>query len=106
VAHVLAFIPDLLFGSRVKASLEAAGNEVELISEPREDGDVLIVDLTAEAEQRIAQVAPRANVIGFYSHVEHEVRERALQAGFDVVIPRSRMAREGPAVVQRLLAAD
>ena len=106
MAHVLAFIPDLLFGSRVKASLEAAGNKVELVSRPREGGDVLIVDLTAEAEQRIAQVGHRSNVIAFYSHVEREVRDRAREAGFDMVIPRSRMAREGAEVVRRLLGAD
>ena len=28
------------------------------------------------------------------------------QAGFDLVVPRSRMAREGAALVERLSAAD
>jgi hypothetical protein len=36
--------------------------------------------------------------------VEAEVREQALQAGFDLVVPRSRMAREGPALVEGLSA--
>jgi hypothetical protein len=35
--------------------------------------------------------------------VEPEVRERALAAGFDLVVPRSRMAREGPQLVEALL---
>ena len=42
--------------------------------------------------------------LGFFAHVEPEVRERALQAGFDLVVPRSRMAREGAQLVERLLA--
>jgi len=31
------------------------------------------------------------------------MRERAEHAGFDLVVPRSRMAREGPALVAGLL---
>ena len=40
--------------------------------------------------------------LGFYSHVDAHVRERAEQAGFDLVVPRSRMAREGAELVERL----
>jgi hypothetical protein len=42
--------------------------------------------------------------LGFFAHVQPEVRERALNAGFDLVVPRSRMAREGPVLVDGLLA--
>jgi capsular polysaccharide biosynthesis protein len=42
--------------------------------------------------------------LAFYSHVETEVRERAQAAGFDLVVPRSRMAREGADLAARLLA--
>jgi hypothetical protein len=35
--------------------------------------------------------------------VEAYTRERAEQAGFDLVVPRSRMAREGAELVKRLL---
>jgi hypothetical protein len=42
--------------------------------------------------------------LAFYSHVEADVRRHAEEAGFDLVVPRSRMAREGPALVARLAA--
>jgi hypothetical protein len=42
--------------------------------------------------------------LAFYSHVDVEVRERAERAGFDLVVPRSRMAREGADLVERLAA--
>jgi hypothetical protein len=42
--------------------------------------------------------------LAFYSHVEADVRARATEAGFDLVVPRSRMAREGPALVERLVS--
>ena len=42
--------------------------------------------------------------LGFYSHVEQDVRQAAEAAGYDLVVPRSRMNREGAALVERLLA--
>jgi hypothetical protein len=41
--------------------------------------------------------------LAFYSHVEQDVRQAAEEAGIDRVVPRSRMAREGAALVDRLL---
>jgi hypothetical protein len=38
--------------------------------------------------------------------VETDVRDRGRKAGFDLVVPRSRMAREGAALVDRLLATE
>jgi hypothetical protein len=110
VARVVAFIPDLLFGSNVQAALTAAGHEVELVGAPQPGthADVLVVDLTADAAERIQRVQAagleRLRTLAFYSHVDAEVRELAEQAGFDVVVPRSRMAREGAALVDRLSA--
>jgi hypothetical protein len=111
VARVVAFIPDLLFGSNVLGALNAAGHEAKLTSDPAgvEDADVLVVDLTADAEERIATVGSldlsHTRTLAFYSHVETDVRERAQAAGFDLVVPRSRMAREGGELVTRLAAS-
>lgn len=120
--RVLALIPDLLFGSRVQADLTTAGHEVDAVAsieaarERLADADVLIVDLTDEqlAGLRVVEEicarrgegvrSPRT--LGFYSHVDVETRERAQQAGIDLVVPRSRMAREGGTLVGRLLDDD
>jgi hypothetical protein len=111
MARVVAFIPDLLFGSNVQAALSAAGHEVELVGglESEVRADVLIVDLTYQAADRIEQAraasAPGGvRTLAFYSHVEADVRALAQEAGFDLVVPRSRMAREGAALVDRLSA--
>ena len=111
VARAAAFIPDLLFGSNVVGALQAAGHEVRLISDPSEitDVDVLIVDLTADPDQRLEAVqgtVGKVKTLGFYAHVENDVRERAQAAGLDLVVPRSRMAREGAVLVERLSASD
>ena len=42
-------------------------------------------------------------VLGYYSHVDVETRKTAEAAGVDLVVPRSRMARELPALVEGLL---
>jgi DNA-binding NarL/FixJ family response regulator len=110
VARVVAFIPDLLFGSNVVGALQAAGHEVTLTPTPAADGDVLVVDLTADVPQRIEAarkvLGPNIKTLAFYSHVESDVRAAAQDAGFDLVVPRSRMAREGAALIDRLVADE
>jgi len=121
MARVLALVPDLLFGSRVRGALEADGHQVELIGgEDRlrdrlEDAGapaaaVLVVDLTdedldgagvVESLSSEGSLAPM-RTLGFFSHVDTPARERAERAGFDLVVPRSRMAREGAELVTRL----
>jgi CheY-like chemotaxis protein len=120
MARVAALIPDLLFGSKVQSALEAAGHEVDLITGELEAWDevggidLLVIDLTSpdvdgvELLETLATGGELHGVrsLGFFAHVEPEVRERALQAGFDLVVPRSRMAREGARLVEGLLAGD
>jgi DNA-binding NarL/FixJ family response regulator len=119
MARVLALVPDLLFGSRVQSALQAAGHEVELIGQAdRLSGRlaagapaaVLVVDLTSAELDGAALLESLSGRLGqtrtlaFFSHVDVAVRERAEQAGFDLVVPRSRMAREGAELVTRLAA--
>jgi len=104
VARVALLCPDLLFGSKLQGALRAAGHEPV---GAEDDAEVLVVDLTVDPDARIEQSAaaglPR---LGFYSHVEQDVRQRAERAGFDRVVPRSRMAREPAALVEALLGGS
>jgi hypothetical protein len=108
VARIALLSPDLLFGSRVEGSLRAAGHEVFWVASPAEatEAALLVLDLTADAEERLAALggtaAPRT--LAFYSHVEQDVRALAERAGVEKVVPRSRMAREGAALVEGMLA--
>jgi hypothetical protein len=77
------------------------------------EADVLVVDLTDDGARRAALVElmraagelQRVRTIGFYSHVDQRTRRHADRAGFDLVVPRSRMAREMGTFVQRMLSA-
>jgi hypothetical protein len=102
LARVALVCPDLMFGSRVEEALRAAGHEV---TREREHADAVVVDLTADGVDVEELAGGPAPTIGFYPHVDVETRRRALKAGFDVVVPRSRMARETVAVVEKAMAA-
>jgi len=103
LVHVLT--DDLLFGSRLQADLVGAGHQVTLGPNPDHSADAIVADLTHAADARIAALAPpRPPTLAFFSHVETDVRSRALAAGIELVVPRSRIAREGPSLVARLLA--
>ena len=116
MARVVAHVPDLLFGSKVQGMLTADGHDVALVGneadarEQIEGSDVLVIDLTADDVAGIALLealradgaVDRTRTLAFYSHVDADVRKRALDAGFDLVVPRSRMAREGAALVDKL----
>jgi CheY-like chemotaxis protein len=116
MARVVALFDDLLLGSNVLGMLRAAGHEVALVSDPgavRPDGAaVLVVDLATPSFDGVAVVERLreagelgdTRVLGVYSHVDVETRQRAEEAGLDLVAPRSRMAREGAKLVERLAA--
>ena len=123
MARVVALVPDLLFGSQVQGMLTAGGDEVELVGDVNRVRDrlgnatapavaVLVVDLTTDALDGPALVEAlsvegalaRTRTLGFYAHLDVSVRERAEQAGFDLVVPRSRMARDGAALVTSLVS--
>src|SRR3954463_16133289 len=115
MARVVAVFDDLLLGSNVLGMLRAAGHDAELSGPDatRPAGAaVLVIDLATTGFDGIAlfeDLRARGELegtrsLGVYSHVHHDVRERAEAAGFDLGVPRSRMAREGPALVERLLS--
>ena len=112
MARVVVFTDDLLFGSRVLGALREGGHQAVLAADAaaaeRElpGGELLIVDLTSDAPGRIESAAalrrPGLSIMAFYAHVESDVRAAAEGAGFDLVVPRSRMAREGASLVTGL----
>lgn len=106
MARVVAVASDLLLGSKVEAMLSAAGHEVTLspalAGAPLDGADLVVADLDAESPAALAGLG--IPVLGYYSHVDVETRDAAEAAGVDLVVPRSRMARELPQLAERLLS--
>ena len=98
MARVLALCGDLMFGSRIAAQLQGAGEALELLPDAaavsarlqdpaQERPRVLVVDLTSGSEEGIELVGAlvgegQPRTLGFYSHVEADVRERAYRRRF------------------------
>jgi len=104
MARIAALVADLMLASRVQTSLQAAGHEVELDSTlPDElDGvDLVVADLDAVAPEMLGELG--LPVIGFYQHTDVETKQRADAAGLAITVPRSRMVRELPDLVERTL---
>jgi CheY-like chemotaxis protein len=119
VARVAALIPELLFGSKVQGLLAQAGHDVALVAseaavhDALDGADVLVVDLVSPDVDGVALLCALAaggalrgvRTLATYSHVDAATRKRALEAGFDLVVPRSRMMREGADLLADLVRA-
>jgi hypothetical protein len=105
VARIVVIAPELLLGTRVSETLTAVGHEVTLspsVSEaPLDEADLLVTDL--ERENADAVVGLGIPVLGFYPHTDAELRQTAEAVGVDLVVPRSKLVREMPELVERLL---
>jgi hypothetical protein len=107
MASVQIVSDDLLFGSRLKSDLESAGHLVALGRTPDLTADAIVADLTYDADARIAALAPpRPPTLAFFSHIESDVRAQAMEAGIELVVPRSRIARDGPSLLAGLLSTE
>ena len=97
---VLAVVPDLFFATRIASTAKGSGVTFELVPPQRaaeRAGEaqawLILIDLhTADAVALVGALkaaAPHTPLVGFYSHVETELRHDALAAGADAALPRS-----------------
>lgn len=115
---IIAVVDDMFFASKIRAVAEAVGVEISfprtketLIQKAREvKPRLIIVDLHGQkiepaglaAELKADDELRAIPLLGFFSHVQTELRQDALDAGFDEVLPRSVFARDLP----KIFAAD
>jgi len=108
VAQIVVIAPELLLGTRIQETLSAAGHEVTLspsASDASLDAaELLIVDVERESPEAVVGLG--IPVLGFYPHTNAKLRQAAEAAGVDLVVPRSRLAREMPELVETLLGAN
>ena len=103
--RIAAVVDDLFFASKIRATAEQLGTSVDfprtveaLIESARKDLPSLIIcDLHAQRIDPIAlarelkadEELRSIPLLGFFSHVQVELKRDAEQAGFDQVLPRS-----------------
>ena len=114
--RALVVVPDLFFAARIAET--ARSLEIELCEAPphralevarAERPDLVILDLEAPGDPvglvRLLEAEPTlsaTSLVGFCSHVNVVLRRQALEAGADVVLPRSALSAKLP----RLLAPE
>jgi len=104
MARVVAVVQDLMLASRVRTALEASGHEVEqqtALPDELDGIDLVVADLDQVAPENLVELG--VPVIGFYQHTDVDTKARADQAGLEMAVPRSRMVRELPELVERAL---
>ena len=103
--RVLAAVDDIFFLSKIRGTAESLGVEFDsarsvesAIEKARANRpDLIIADLHSERCDPFALARNLKDdvdlrdvpLLGFFSHVQTELRDRALASGFDRVLPRS-----------------
>ncbi len=90
MTRVVAFVPDLMDRSRIRA----VAPDAAFVADPAgleaaaADADVVVVDLTRTG---VVEVLPsiQARVVGFANHTARQVMDEARAAGCDQVLARS-----------------
>ena len=108
MARVVAIAADLMLGSRVEATLSAAGHEVTLSPSlqeaPLDEAELIVADLDVGDPEALVGSGCRCSATTRTSTSRPARRPR--RPGIDLVVPRSRMARELPELAERLLGQD
>lgn len=108
--NIIALVDDLLFSSRIREG--ARGLDITLEFVRSQEGlaerlntkrpSLVILDLdsrSANPLQAIRDIKSSADlkdipILGYLSHVKRELKEEAVRAGCNLVLPRSRFARD------------
>jgi hypothetical protein len=104
VARIGVVVPDLMLQSRVAETLRAAGHEVAIAADPEAAAGAELIVADVNDVDPAALAASGVPVLGFHQHTDPQSRSAAEAAGVALVVPRSRLVREMPELVERLLA--
>jgi PleD family two-component response regulator len=113
---VLAAVEDLLFAVKINEAAKRAGMDVEfvkteeaLLQKAKEKPTLIVVDLNNSRVQPVESIAKlkssadlkQISIIGFLSHVEVELKQRAQEAGANMVMARSAFSQNLPQIFKR-----
>jgi len=122
--RIFAFVDDLFFLAKITETARKLNVKVEFVKTDKEllervgqNGDqkpsLIIFDLNNTAVKPLTTIArlkaklkKKTAVIGFLSHVQGELKVKALEAGCDMVLPRSAFSQNLPQLLRRHGAPD
>lgn len=111
MARVIALVDDLFFQAKLAETARQVGVELKMVTtgealagEARNAAGLIVVDLNAKADaigaiEQLRATGNAAPLIGFLSHVQTELAERARAAGCREVMPRSKFTQNLAAIL-------
>jgi len=114
--RVLAVVSDLFFSVKINDAAKRAGMTVEFVKDEKDalakaqtKPTLIILDLNFESANPIDLISKlKANdelknisLIGFLSHVQGELKQKAHEAGCDIVLARSAFSQNLPQILKR-----
>lgn len=113
--HIIAAVDDLFFASRIRAVAEHVDVRIRFVKSAAEavqaaktdKPDLIIVDLNSRsckpfdlaARLKADEELRSLSLLGFFSHVQTELKQQAAQAGYDQVLPRSLFTQRLPEIL-------
>jgi CheY-like chemotaxis protein len=113
---VLAVVSDLFFSVKLTDAAKRAGLTLEFVKDAKEivekalhKPSLIIFDLNFEAIQPIKVISKLKgssetkgiSLIGYLSHVQGELKQKAQEAGCDMVMARSALSQNLPQIFKR-----
>lgn len=115
--NVIAIVDDLFFASKIRGTAEHVGSRVQFvksiptaIEKARDEAPTLIIaDLNASCCDALELARAlksddslaRVPLLGFFSHVQTELQQAAIAAGYDRVMPRSAFTKDLAQILSR-----
>ena len=113
---ILAVLEDLLFTVKINDVAKRNGLDVEFVKSERDAIDkaktnplLIILDLNSRAVDALKLIGElksddstrKISVIGYVSHVQGELKQKAHEAGCDIVMARSAFSQNLPVLLKR-----
>jgi PleD family two-component response regulator len=114
--RILAVMSDLFFSVKITEAAKRVGMLVDFAKDPAEVVEkakarpaVIIFDLNFDAVEPLAIIRKLrdtaelkgTSLIGYLSHVQGELKQRTLEAGYDMVMARSAFSQNLPQILKR-----
>lgn len=113
---ILAVLEDLLFTVKINDVAKRNGLDVEFVKSERDAIDkaktnpmLIILDLNSRAVDALKLIGDlkaddstrKISLIGYVSHVQGELKQKAHEAGCDIVMARSAFSQNLPVLLKR-----
>ncbi len=115
---IYAFVDDLFFLAKIQETARKLGVKVDFVKAEKEVLDtilekeekpaLIIFDLNSNSGKPLlaipklkAKLKKDTNIIGFLSHIQGDLKVKAMEAGCDMVVPRSAFSQNLPNILRR-----